>query len=127
MAIKPRVSVFRKSGRLFILCLSLALLLYTADSALFHRDTAVLVVAELYDNGVAVNIDNDTDKTGCGQYAVTDFHSGNLCCQPLLFLFLGSEQDKPECKMKIPYITSVIIRLIVLLPVVAVSAAASVK
>ena len=56
---------------LFHCFLVLSSLLNLADGRFLHRDTAVFVITELYDNGIISNINNDTIETGSGQNAVT--------------------------------------------------------
>lgn len=51
--------------------LVLSSLLNLADGRFLHRNTAVLVITELYDHGIIGNVDHDAIETGSGQNAVT--------------------------------------------------------
>ena len=50
------------------------LFFYLGDGSFFHRDTAVSVVTELYDNILFGDVDDDTVKTAGGYNCIANFH-----------------------------------------------------
>ena len=69
-------------------------LLNLYDSCLLHRDTAVLVVTELYDYNVICDIENNSIETACCENAVANLHLGKCLIELLLLLLLWTDCDK---------------------------------
>ena len=57
--------------------------LHCGNCSFLHRDTAVLVVAELNDHGIICDIDHGAVKPACCQYGITD-------CKFIAFFFFAS-------------------------------------
>ena len=69
---------------------------HCGDCSFLHRDTAVLVVAELNDNGIICDVDDDSVKAAGGQDAISDLQSRKHCAGLLLLFLLRTIQYEVE-------------------------------
>ena len=84
---------------LFLLCICRCFcisLFHLYDRALLHRNTAVFVVAELNDNGIICDVDDDSVEAAGGQNAISDLQSRKHCAGLLLLFLLRTIQYEVE-------------------------------
>ena len=71
-------------------------LLYLSDRCFLHRNTAIPVASEFYDNIIIADIDYNSIKTAGRKNGIPYLHLRNHGLNSLLFFLLWPYKDKPE-------------------------------